>query len=72
MVFLGVNKAQKLYVSLWLGRSFGHVHHVEIVVELSVEASEHDEALAHEDARVSPTRFWEGVTHLQLCPDLRV
>ena len=64
VVFLGVDEAQKLYVSLWLWESFGHVHHVEIVVELTIEATEHDETLTHEDAGVTPPWLWQGVANL--------
>lgn len=47
---------------------FGHVHHIEVIVKLTIEAPEHHEAVADEDTGVPPPRFRQGVSDFQLAP----
>ena len=45
-----------------------HVHDVDVVEELSIEATEHHQAVAHEDAGVPSSGAWDLVTDFDLAP----
>ena len=45
-----------------------HVHDVDVVEELSIEATEHYQAVAHEDAGVPSSGAWDLVADFDLAP----